>query len=314
MKKKVVVLGGGTGMSYLLRGLKDFPIDITAIVSVADNGKSTGKLRKEFAIPAVGDIRKVLFNMSTLPIQVKEVMEYRFDTHSDLNGHPIGNLMLTAMLKKNKSLKESIDCLMKLLQVKHKVLPLSEDYLTLVGETIDNETIVGQVEMMKAYKKYRKIYYQEKPHVLKEVIEEIKNADLIILSMGSIYTSITPHLICQEVSEAIKKSPAKVMYLCNIMSQPGETTDSLVSNYLEHIESYLGTNRINVVIANNTPISKRMLKKYEDEEKEPVIIDKEKISKMNIELIEADLVNLEDGTIKHDSLKLSSLILSYLVR
>ena len=118
MKKKIVALGGGTGMSSLLRGLKDFPADITAVITVSDNGSSTGKLRQEFSIPAIGDIRKVLTNLSSLPDEVKEIMEYRFHTYSDLNGHPIGNLILTALLNKTGNLKKSIEYLSTLLDVK----------------------------------------------------------------------------------------------------------------------------------------------------------------------------------------------------
>ena len=127
MHKKVVVLGGGTGISYLLRGLKDFPIDITAIITVSDNGSSTGKLRKEFNIPAVGDIRKVITSLSGIDDPIKKMMSYRFSTSSDLNGHAVGNLILTSMLEITGSLKDSINCLSKLLDVKHKVLPISED-------------------------------------------------------------------------------------------------------------------------------------------------------------------------------------------
>lgn len=314
MKKKVAVLGGGTGMSNLLKSLKDFPVDITAIITVADNGKSTGRLREEFLIPAVGDIRKVLSNMSTLPDDIRNIMEYRFDTYSDLNGHPIGNLLLTAFLNKTGSLKETINYLSELLAVKHKVLPLSEDCLTLMGETLDGEIITGQVEIMKSYKEYKRIFYKDEPKVLDEVIEELESADLIILSMGSLYTSITPHLICPQICNAIKKSSAKVIYICNIMSQPGETNNALVSKYLEHLEKYLGINRIDAVIANQMHISNKMLLKYEDENKEPVKIDEERIKDMGIELIKGDLITLEDGTIKHDSMKLSSLIFSYLMR
>src|SRR5574344_124194 len=137
MHKKIVVLGGGTGISYLLRGLKDFPLDITAVITVSDNGSSTGRLRKEFSTPAVGDVRHVLSSLSTLPDEIKDIMEYRLSTYSDLNGHAIGNLILTSLIKETKSLKTSIEYLSKLLDVKHTVLPLSEDYLTLMGQTTD---------------------------------------------------------------------------------------------------------------------------------------------------------------------------------
>lgn len=314
MKKKVVVLGGGTGMSYLLRGLKEFPLEITAVITVADNGKSTGKLREEFSTPAVGDIRKVLTNLSSLSPEIKDIMEYRFDTYSDLNGHPIGNLLLTAMLNKTNSLKESIQNLSQLLDVKHNVLPLSEDYLTLEAETVEGEIIVGQSQIMKSYKKFKKIRYKEKPHVLKEVIESLQEADLIILSMGSLYTSILPHLICKEVIKAIDKSKAPLMYLCNIMNQPGEVLESYASHYASTINYYLGKRKINVMIANNAKISNKMIKKYEKEAKELVKIDYTCIKKMNIELIESNLITVEDGTIKHDGIKVGSIIFSYLMR
>lgn len=314
MKKKITVIGGGTGMSYLLKGLKDFPVEITAITTVSDNGKSTGKLREEFSTPAVGDIRKVLTNLSTLPNEVKNVMEYRFDTYSDLNGHPIGNLILTAMLNQNGSLLKSIKQLSALLDVKHTVLPLSEDSLTLMAETIDGKIITGQEAIAKTECKIKKLYYEKKPHVLKEVIESINEADLIIISMGSLYTSIIAHLICKEVITAIKKSKANVMYICNAMSQPGEMEACYVSDYINTLEKYLGKNRINVVVASNTKISKEMLSKYEKEAKDQVKIDYNNLEKRDMELIEDALITLEDGTIKHNSYKLASIIFSYLMR
>ena len=138
MNKKVVVMGGGTGISYLLKGLKDFPVDITAVITVSDNGRSTGKLREEFHTPAVGDIRKVITNLSQIDEPIKEMMSYRFNTSSDLDGHAVGNLILTAMLDITGSLKASIDSLSKLLDVKHRVLPISEDSdLTLM--CLDND-------------------------------------------------------------------------------------------------------------------------------------------------------------------------------
>lgn len=314
MKKKVVVLGGGTGMSHLLRGLKDFPVEITAVITVSDDGKSTGKLREEFLIPAVGDIRKVLTNLSPLSDEMKSFLEYRFDTYSDLNGHPIGNLMLTALQNQTNSLKTSIEYLSKILDIKHKVLPLSEDYLTLQAQTTDGETIIGQSKIMKSYKKFKKISYQKSPKVLPEVIKAISEADLIIISMGSLYTSIIPHLICKDVIKAIDSSKAPVMYLCNIMNQPGETDDNQVSDYLKVLNSYLGTKKISIVVANNAPISKEMVERYEKESKEQVIIDGEELLKSKVELIESDLITLEDGTIKHNGLKVSSIIFSYLMR
>ena len=313
--KKVVILGGGTGTSGVLRGLKYFPIDITAVITVSDNGSSTGKLREEFSAPAVGDIRKVLTNLSTLPDEIKDVMEYRLSTNSDLNGHAMGNLLLVSLLDKTKSLKTSIEYLSKLLDVKHTVLPLSEDYLTLMGETIDGKIVEGEENITKTHKQYKRIFYKEEPHVIPEVLKKIKEADLILLSMGSLYTSLTPHLICKDVVKAINDAKAKVVYICNAMTQPGETDNFTVNDHIQAIEKYLGKDSIDATIVNNSKISKYYIEKYRTEEqKEIVKIDYDNIEKENYELIEGDLLTTEDVTIKHDSLKLSSIIFSYLMR
>lgn len=314
-KKKIVVLGGGTGTSTVLKGLKDFPVDITAIITVADDGRSTGRLRKEFYTPAVGDIRHVLSNLSTLPDEVKNIMEYRLKTYSDLNEHAIGNLILTSLYKETGSLKTSIEYMSKLLKVEHTVLPLSEDYLTLMGETDDGEIIEGEEEITLAKKHYKRIFYKEKPHILKEVFEEIAKADLIILSMGSLYTSILPHLICPEICEAITSSNAKVMYICNVMTQPGETDNFGVSDHVNTLEKYLGKDSIDAVIVSNNILPKELLEKYSSEEqKDQVVIDYENMKNSHYEVIESDLLTTSDGTIKHDSLKLSSIIFYYLMK
>lgn len=315
-KKKVVILGGGTGSSRILMSLKDLPIDITAVVTVSDNGRSTGRLRQEFSIPAVGDIRKVLSNLSTLPDEVKEVMESRLSTNNDsLNNHAIGNLILTSLFKSTNSLKVSIERLSTLLQVKHTVLPLSEDNLTLIGETVDGEIIEGEEQITTSNKKYKRIGYKEEPHVLPEVIEKIENADLVIISLGSLYTSILPHLTCKEIIKAINATPAKVMYVCNAMTQPGETDGFGVSDHVNTLEKYIGKNTIDVVIASNTKIDEEMLRKYETkEQKDQVVIDYENLKDVHYEVIESDLLTTKEGKITHNSLKLSSVIFSYLNR
>lgn len=313
-RKKIVVLGGGTGTSTLLKGLKYFPVDITAVITVSDNGRSTGRLRKEFSTPAVGDIRHVLSNLSTLPDEIKDIMEYRMSTYSDLNGHSIGNLILTSLYKETGSLKTSIERMSKLLKVEHTVLPLSEDYLTLMGETEDGDIIEGEEEITSAKKHYKKIFYKEQPHIFPEVFDKIKKADLIILSMGSLYTSILPHLICDDMVEAINKSKAKVMYVCNVMTQPGETDNFGVSDHINTLEKYLGKDTIDSVIVSNNILPKKLLEKYSSEEqKDQVIIDYENMKDVKYKIIASDLLTTNDGTIKHDSFKLSSLVFQYVI-
>ena len=317
MYKKVVVLGGGTGISYLLRGLKDFPVDITAVITVSDNGRSTGKLREEFHTPAVGDIRKVITNLSQIDEPIKDMMSYRFNTSSDLDGHAVGNLILTAMLDITGSLKSSIAHLSKLLDVRHTVLPISEDSdLTLMGRDTDGNVIEGEEQITQAHRKIEKIYYKHEPKVIPEVITAIKDADLIVFSMGSLYTSILPNIICREVKEAFNQTKAPIMYLCNIVTQPGETDNFTVGDHVKLLNRYLDNKKVDVVIANNKKVSDAMAKRYESEEqKDPVLIDREVLDEIGIELIEDDLIIIDtDNTLKHNSLKLSSLIFSYLMR
>lgn len=313
--KKVVVLGGGSGTSVVVKGLKYFPIDLTCVITVSDNGSSTGRLRQEFRTPAVGDIRKVLSNLSTLPDEIRDVMEYRLETYSDLNGHAIGNLLLTSLIRKTGSFKTSIEYLSRLLDVKQKVLPLSEDLLTLMAETKEGEVIEGEAEITEANKRFERLFYKEIPTVLPDVIDAINEADLIILSTGSLYTSLLPHLICEDVCNAIRGSKAKVMYICNAMTQPGETEDFTVTDHVDEIEKYLGKDEIDVVVGSNSKISNTMLKKYANKErKAKVEIDHDEIAKRKFEFIEKDLITIADGTIKHDSLKVSSVIFEYLLR
>ena len=316
MYKKVVVLGGGTGISYLLKGLKNFPIDITAVITVSDNGRSTGRLREEFHTPAVGDIRKVITSLSEIDEPIKKMMSYRFNTSSDLDGHALGNLILTAMLDVTGSLKDSIASLSKLLDVRHKVLPISEDSsLTLMGKDMDGNIIEGEHQITNAKRQFQKIYYKEEPKVLPEVLNAIKEADLIIFSMGSLYTSILPNIICQEVKDALAKTKAPIMYLCNAVTQPGETDKFTVSDHVALINRYLETKKLDAVIASNTKIDTEIAKKYETEEqKDPVLIDRDRLKELNVELIEDDLIVVEDNILRHNSLKLSSLIFSYLMR
>jgi len=312
--KKIVILGGGTGLSTVLNGIKHLPVEITAIITVSDDGRSTGKLREEFSMPAVGDIRKVLVNLSTLPTEIKDIFEYRFSTFSDLDGHPMGNLLLTAAFNKYGKLEQSIKYISELLDVKHKVLPLSEDNLILMGQSIDGEIIEGEHNLTLAKKEYEKIYYKNKPKVNPSVITSIIEADLVILSMGSLFTSLLPHLICDEVQQALYNTKAKIMYISNAMTQPGETDNYGVSDHINVIQKYIG-NILDAVIVCNTKLDKNILEKYQTEEqKDPVIIDYENLNKMDIEIIEDNLLVIEDNMIRHDSMKLSSIIFSYIMR
>lgn len=314
MNKKVVILGGGTGLSTLLRGLKKFPLDITAIVSVCDDGQSTGRLREEFNVPAVGDIRKVLVSMSETEPLIEKLLNYRFKTTSDLDGHTVGNLILTALSDINGNMSDGIETLGKVFNIKGKVLPLTEDYVTLIGKMEDGTTIEGEHHITNYPKKILDVYYKEEPIVTPKAIEAIKEADLIILSMGSIFTSIIPNLICPEIISAIDSSNATIMYTCNMMTQPGETDKFKASDHVKLLNRYLGKRKIEVILANNGPINKSYREKYETlEQKEAVIFDKRELQKLGLKIISSNFVIVEDGLLRHHAIKLSSYIFSYIL-
>lgn len=310
MNKNVVVLGGGTGQSVLLSGLKKFPVNITAVVSVADDGRNTGKLREQFNIPAMGDVRRVLIALSETEDFVAELFSYRFKGDCDLGGNNIGNLLLTAMSDICGNLSSGVKEISKILNLKGEVLPLTDDNVVLMGEMNDGSIIEGEHNITLSPKKIKRVFYKESPIVNVEVIDKIKDSDAIILSMGSVYTSIIPNLLCKEVIDAIDSSNAKIIYVCNVMTQPGETDDFKVSDHIKLLNSYLGKRKIDTVITNSEEISTETQKIYETtEQKDLVIIDDENIE---IENVSKPLIKVENNVIRHDNLKLGLEILNIL--
>jgi len=312
--KKIVVFGGGTGLSQILKGLKLFPLDITAVVSVADNGKSTGQLREDFDIPAVGDISKVLLSMADIDEDYESLMNYRFKDDSSIGSHSIKNLVLTALIDIKNDFDHAIPVFSELFNIKGKVLPLTEDSVHLIGKTNDGVEIIGEEAITKSKKKLKKIYYNKDFTVNPKVFKAITNANLIVFSPGSLYTSLLPNLIAPGVASAIRKSKAKKIYVCNLVTQPGETTDFSVGDHLKILNKYLGKKGMDAVIVNDTKISKDLLKKYATaEQKLPVVFDKKILVEMDIAILRDKTYMIEDGYIRHDYLKTAYLIFSYLM-
>ena len=314
MKKKVVVLGGGTGSSTLVRGLKEFPVDLTAIVSVCDDGSSTGVLREEFGIPAVGDIRRVLVALSETEPLVMELFNYRFHTKSDLDGHTVGNLLLTASSEITGNLSDGIEALSKVFNLKGKVVPLTEDNVILMGEMEDGSIVEGEHKITASKNQIKRVYYKEEPVPTKQAVKAIEEAELIVLSMGSLFTSIIPNLICDEIRHAIDRSSGKVMYVCNMVTQPGETEKFKVSDHVRLLNQYLGNHKIDVVIANDGKIDEDMAKRYESlEQKDPVELDLEDTVKQVGKVICGDYVTIKNNLLRHNVMKLGLDIFGYLL-
>lgn len=311
--KKVIIFGGGSGLSQLLKGLIEFPIDITAVVSMSDNGASTGRLREEFDIPAVGDITKVLMAMSTTSKGVKELFSYRFAKESSIGNHSIKNLIMTALLEMKGDFTHSLPILCDLLDVKGKILPLTEDNAELVGVTDKGKEIVGEAEITEAKSKIVDLKYNKKIEINPKVLDEIKKADLIVFSSGSLLTSILPNIVVPEIQEAIKKAKGKKLYISNMLTQPGETDNFNVSDHIKVLERYLGEGTIDAVIANSEEIPMKESLFAKSEGKDVVLIDKEELALMNVKVISEKLFKVEEGYIRHNSLKTAFLIFSYLM-
>ena len=292
--KKIVIFGGGSGLSQMLKGLKLFPIDITAVVSVFDNGGSTLRLRKDFNIPAVGDISKVMLAMSNTDTDIVNLMNYRFKQSKSLGNHSVKNLLLTALLEQKGDFASAIPVLSKLLDIEGKILPITEDNAELVAISEDGKKIIGETNITKTKKKIKRIIYDHEVTANKEVLNAIKKADLIIFSSGSLLTSIIPNIIIPEIVNTIKKSAAPKLYICNLVTQPGETDNFKVSDHIKMLNDYLGEGTINMVLANNIPIPDKLVHKYATEEqKDPVELDEKELNEMNIKIIKDKIFSVE---------------------
>ena len=315
MNKKVLVFGGGTGMSCLLKGLKQFPVDITSVVSVCDDGGSTGILRDEFDMLAVGDIRKVLVALSQTEESIEKLLNYRFKTNGTLNKHTVGNIMLAAVTEMTGSVQQGIELLSKVLNLNGTVMPVTESNVVLVGEMEDGSLVEGEHHITESNKNIKKIFYKTPPIINENLISTIEEADLIAFSMGSLYTSLLPCLACDEIKEAIDRSHAPIIYTCNLFTQPGETENFTVSDHIDVINSYLGNRKVNIVVANDGNIDQSLAYKYlTTEQKDLVILDEERLEQTVDKIITDDLVIIEDGVFRHDYVTLGSIIFSEIIR
>lgn len=312
--KKIVIFGGGTGISCLLSGLKLFPVDVTAIISVSDDGSSTGQLKREFDIPAVGDVGQVLISMANVDDDFKELLKYRFTKESFLENHPIKNILLTALIDIKGNLTDATKYMCQLLNIKGTILPLSEEKIELVGLDGKGKEYLGEETVSQNVKNIKKLKYDKDIKISKEIKDAIKDADLILLSSGSLYTSILPHLIVDDIKDAIDASTAPIMYVANLVTQPGETDGYTVSDHLKTLNSYLLKRKIDVVIANNKEIDREIIEKYSLlENKDLVPLDEEEIKKLGTRVIADKICAVDNGMIRHNAMKTAYLIFSYLM-
>ena len=313
-KIKVVTIGGGTGLSVLLRGLKKYPLEITAIVTVADEGGSSGKIRSDMNIPSPGDIRNVIAALSDVEPYLEKMFQYRFDS-GEVKGHPVGNLMIAAMTDIHGDFSTAVKVMSRILNVRGTVLPTTNDIATLNAVLSDGEIIRGESSITKAGGVIDHVYItpsRVKPN--EDVLKAIEEADYIIMGPGSLYTSIIPNLVISNVSEKIRESKAKKIYVCNVMTQHGETDNYSVCDHIVAINKHVEENIFDLVIANSREFDDSILSKYHKEKQEPVKIDHEKIEALGIKLIKNNDVGIVDNnTIRHNADKVSELIYDYII-
>lgn len=305
---KVVVVGGGTGLSTMLRGLKEKPIEITAIVTVSDDGGSSGILRSEMDMPAPGDIRNVMIALADVEPVLSKVLQHRFQHGNGLAGHSLGNLLLVAMKEITGDFVTGVKELSKVLAVRGRVLPSSADQIVLKAEMEDGTVVAGESKIPQAGKRIRRVFLEpENAKPLDEALEALREADAIVLGPGSLYTSIIPNLLVAGVAETIAMSPAMKIYVCNVMTQPGETDGYTAFDHVRAIESHAGGRIIDAVVVNNGRIPLDVQLRYAEKGAVPVKPDRKRLAAAGYTVV-ADRLVFFRQYLRHDADRLSDRI------
>ena len=310
----VVVIGGGTGLSVLLRGLKHITSNCTAVVTTCDDGGSSGKLRKELGIIPPGDMRNCMIALADTEPLMEKVMQYRFSEKSALEGHNLGNLFIAAMSDVEGDMEGGLDAMSSILKVRGHVWPSSPENIQLQGEMADGSIVVGESAITASPSAIKKLKTKpENPQASKHAVEAILKADAIILGPGSLYTSVLASLIVPGIKEAVIKSPAVKIYVCNVMTQPGETDGFGALDHVKAIVEHLGTQCLDYVVVNEQQASPQQLAEYKKKGSIPVTSDIKEIEKMGIDVVPARLLNDSD-LVRHNPIKLAQTIITLIYR
>ena len=302
----VTVIGGGHGLSVLLRGIKASTSNVSAVVTVADDGGSSGRLREELGIIPPGDLRNCLVALADTEPLMEKLFQYRFEGKTALAGHSFGNLFIAAMNEVTGDMETALQESSKVLAVKGRVLPASKEYIRLDAIMEDGTIVEGESQIPEAHKKIKKVrLFPKKVPAVPAAIEAIETADAIILGPGSLYTSIMPNLLVEGVAQALKKSKAIKIYICNVMTQPGETDNYTASMHAKAIIDHAGRGVIDYVLVNSAPIDESMC---ESLNAKPVIIDEDRINALGMGLVKADLISETDAG-RHDPYKLCTAVM-----
>lgn len=305
---KIVTIGGGTGLSSLLKGLKEYTSNITAIVTVTDDGGSSGRLRDNLGILPPGDIRNCVVALADKESLMEEVLQYRF-TSGELAGHNLGNLFLAGLTDVSGGFDGAVRALSKVLAIRGQVLPATLENVTLGAELEDKTLVFGECNISASRSRIKRIFLRpEICRPLPEALDAIREADIIILGPGSLYTSIIPNLLVQGMAEAIKNSPAPKLYICNIMTQPGETQGYTAYEHIKAIFDHVGP-IVDQILVNSEPIPNRLLKKYREKGAAPVKVDTPALNRLGVKVWSKYLVQ-HSNLVRHQPEKLAQAVMS----
>jgi uncharacterized cofD-like protein len=304
---KIVAIGGGTGLSTILRGLKRITNNLTAIVTVGDDGGSSGRLREEMGVLPPGDIRNCIAALADEEQLVTELFQYRFKKGEGLEGHSFGNLFLTALCSITGDMVSAVKESSKVLAIRGRVLPSTLEDMRLIAEMEDGRIIKGESNIPDAGGKIKKLSTEpENMHALPEVIEAINEAEIIIMGPGSLYTSVIPNLLIKDIAFAISESKAKKIYICNAMTQPGETDNFSASEHLKAIINHAGYNNIVDTIFVNDKLTPDMEQRYSQSNSFAVINDFDQLHKMHVQVVCKRLIqDTVDGVVRHSPIKIA---------
>jgi len=320
---RVVALGGGTGLSALLRGLREHVVrgpvrlptrerpisDLAAIVTVTDDGGSSGRLRRENRILPPGDIRNCMVALSKDEALLSRLFQYRFQAGHGLKGHSFGNLFLAALTHVTGDFAEAVRVSSQVLAIRGRIFPSTISNVHLVATLTNGQRVQGESRISRSKIPIRRIELSPRNvQALTPAIEAIDQADLILMGPGSLYTSVIPNLLIPQIARAISRSRAPRVYIANLMTQPGETTQYALSQHVRAIEDHVARHFINCVVANKRPISPEVARRYRAEGAEPVRLDRANLAKMHVRLIDGNLLE-ENNVIRHNSARLAALLL-----
>ncbi|MDD5116889.1 MAG: YvcK family protein [Candidatus Omnitrophica bacterium] len=310
---RIVAVGGGTGLSVLLSGLKAYSSNISAVVTVADDGGSSGRLRQQFDVLPPGDIRNCLVALADAPALMRDLFQFRFDGNSEFSGHSFGNLFLTVMTRLTGDFEKAIKETSKVLALRGQVIPSTLDNVKLVAHYQDGSTVVGENLIPKEMKPINRVTLSpERPSATPDALRAVKDAQIIVLGPGSLYTSIIPNLLIKEIAQAVAESGAIKVYVCNVMTQPGETDNYSVSDHVRALSSHSWPRILDYCLVNNGEVPQEVLRRYSKQNSQLVVNDRKKVEGMGYRVVEDDFTMIQDGVIRHDSEKLARIILSFI--